>query len=124
MKDTPWTGRAVSPPAVRNPVLSAIDADADVEAELAHLESSADPADDDEPGSEFLATRLRSLRDATRAPEQERAGMPFGCHAGHRCAIDRTTSPSRRRTDEKPSRTSRPERNADHHAARCDPRWA
>jgi hypothetical protein len=49
-------------------MLAAIDAD--VEAELAHVEASADPEDDDEPEREVFATRLRSLRDAIASVEQ------------------------------------------------------
>ncbi|QWF20449.1 hypothetical protein KM427_15820 [Nocardioides sp. LMS-CY] len=51
-------------------VLAAIRAD--VETELAHLEASADLPNDDEPGRELLATRLRSLRDATSSLEGSR----------------------------------------------------
>jgi hypothetical protein len=66
MSQFPRTARGgISQDSERDRTLAAIGAD--VESELAQVAASSDAPDDDEPGSEFLAARLRSLRDATSA---------------------------------------------------------
>lgn len=68
MNESANNWREPSPRRRTNEVLAAIRAD--VETELVHLEASADLPNDDEPGREYFATRIRSLRDATAALEQ------------------------------------------------------